>query len=492
MQNPSTIKLADPAEVRSQLVGKHVCPFCGVLRADPGQPCPRCTLDDTQATRSATKQRIGPWFVLQARNPSAPGMKFATLQSLARKGHISPRSVVRGPTTDQMWTFVASVRGLSREFGLCYHCGENIDPQATHCRHCSRSQELVADSDSLLESPLAMPIAAPPPPPPAAPVAPASTAANLPPDFFSMSAITADTGMDGGTSLDLQVDAPAFSPIPVVPRQNLPVRPPSRASTLQRAPMPVKEESILSAKELAAAFQLDFRPPGSRGSGSGRRPVRTLAALLLIFLIAGLIVLGLRPDWRTATFAWASERWGSVAASLEQPAKPGATPAKTTPVGKESSISPPTNKPAVIEPPRTPVVAPPAKPQPVSEPVVADVRPPVSETPPPVTTVPPVTVPKVEPRPEPPPVAVAPPAPKPQPVYTPPPPLPDVSPDELTIEQATARASELRLRAMDAQAKGSWTDALAMYEQIQKLPREAWPADLQLRLDIAKRRAGNP
>src|SRR2546423_7998338 len=57
----------------------HVCPFCGLTREiteqfDPATPCPRCTLADTQATRSATKSRIGPWHVRQVRNPWAPGM----------------------------------------------------------------------------------------------------------------------------------------------------------------------------------------------------------------------------------------------------------------------------------------------------------------------------------------------------------------------------------------------------------------------------------
>ena len=51
---------------------------------DPTTPCPRCTLADTPTTRNATKARIGPWYVLQARNPAAPGMKFETLAVTSR------------------------------------------------------------------------------------------------------------------------------------------------------------------------------------------------------------------------------------------------------------------------------------------------------------------------------------------------------------------------------------------------------------------------
>src|SRR6516162_10245360 len=81
----------------------HVCPFCGSLNEDASKPCPKCTLADTPAMRQATKARIGPWYVLQTRNPAAPGMKFATLQALMRKGLVTATSIVRGPTTHQLW-----------------------------------------------------------------------------------------------------------------------------------------------------------------------------------------------------------------------------------------------------------------------------------------------------------------------------------------------------------------------------------------------------
>src|SRR3954452_16573342 len=81
---------------------QHICPFCGSNNTDAGKPCPRCTLEDTPVTRQATKQRIGPGYVLQTRNPAAPGMNFATLQSLVRKRLVTPRSIIRGPTTHQL------------------------------------------------------------------------------------------------------------------------------------------------------------------------------------------------------------------------------------------------------------------------------------------------------------------------------------------------------------------------------------------------------
>src|SRR4051794_31474425 len=122
-----------PAPAMKLPTPHHICPFCGSMNDDANKPCPRCTLEDTPAMRQATKDRIGPWYVLQTRNPAAPGMTFATLQGLVRKGLVTPRSVVRGPTTHQLWRWAAKVKGLSREFGLCYGCGARIETNSDIC-----------------------------------------------------------------------------------------------------------------------------------------------------------------------------------------------------------------------------------------------------------------------------------------------------------------------------------------------------------------------
>ncbi|MDB5324612.1 MAG: hypothetical protein JWM57_181, partial [Phycisphaerales bacterium] len=170
-----------------------------------------------------------------------------------------------------------------------------------------------------------------------------------------------------------------------------------------------------------------------------------------------------------------SERWGSLTASLEQPAKQAGTGKTAAP--KPDPVSPPVSR-DVVKPPATPVTPP--RPQPIAD------------TPPPAVTPEPKIEPKPEPKVEAPaPVVVVPPPPKPQPVYIPPPPPPvaETPTEDLTIEQATVRASDLRLKAIDAQTKNEWATALNLYEQIQRLPRDAWPADLALRLDVARRKA---
>src|SRR6476620_11681601 len=70
--------------------GRYVCPFCGAVRDTSEGACQRCTMEDSPSTRQATKARIGPWYVLQNRNPAAPGMKYATMLALINKGQITP------------------------------------------------------------------------------------------------------------------------------------------------------------------------------------------------------------------------------------------------------------------------------------------------------------------------------------------------------------------------------------------------------------------
>lgn len=130
---------------------RHVCPFCGNVNENRDGACPRCSMENTPLTRQATRARIGPWSVLQSRNPSAPGMKYSTLLALVKKGQVTPRSIVRGPTTHQLWRFASKVKGLSREFGLCWGCGQEVEHTAAVCPHCQRSQEPPAAPDVLVE-----------------------------------------------------------------------------------------------------------------------------------------------------------------------------------------------------------------------------------------------------------------------------------------------------------------------------------------------------
>lgn len=139
-------------QIRRALRGRHVCPFCGTQRETDVGACTQCSLEDTPTTRSATRSKLGPWYVLQSRNPSAPGMNFATLMALVQKGRVTARSVLRGPTTGQFWRHAAKVKGVSREFLLCWNCGGDVAKNARACPNCKRLQEPPLNPDVLLEN----------------------------------------------------------------------------------------------------------------------------------------------------------------------------------------------------------------------------------------------------------------------------------------------------------------------------------------------------
>lgn len=196
MTEPSTSTQTEERDDRSAIEpGPRICPFCGSAR-DPSNTddeiCPRCTMPDTPGSRRATRVRIGPWYVLQSRNPAAPGMKFEVLLGFLRKGQVTRRSIVRGPTTDQLWCQAVQVRGLSREFGVCWSCTNNIDPTTDVCPQCGKNQSPPPDPDTLLELPdtsrapiyreIPQPAAPPPDVPPPAP--PSSTPPRRPDDVL--------------------------------------------------------------------------------------------------------------------------------------------------------------------------------------------------------------------------------------------------------------------------------------------------------------------
>ena len=93
--------------------------------------------------RRPQSDQITHWPVVcvQNKNPSAPGMKWETMLTFVRKKAHKPESVVRGPTTHQLWRFAAHVKGLSREFGVCYSCGGSMERGGNLCPHCNRLQE---------------------------------------------------------------------------------------------------------------------------------------------------------------------------------------------------------------------------------------------------------------------------------------------------------------------------------------------------------------
>lgn len=364
---------ASPRHALASLRGKFVCPFCGSIKDSAEKPCPRCTMADTPQTRQATRSRIGPWYVLQTRNPSAPGMKYETLLALVQRGQVTPRSIVRGPTTHQLWRFAAKVKGLSREFGLCYHCEAEIDRKANICPHCQKIQEPPPNPDVLLESR---------PGPFAGTIEPirreaqaASRVENRPSSNETSAAATDD--------LSSPASPPAEPPL-VAPEDQATERSyaalavtdaPSHAAPAASAePRRKTGQEILSARELAAAFRLELQPPASsvRQITSRRRWRWIVLSLLVLIIVAGGtlgVMLAIDPSLRGELRQWVQQTFEKTftARQVQSPAPepgenlwqqpaPPSDPEQTEPLRSTPRPTPPARQ--AVQPQQTNVAPP--------------------------------------------------------------------------------------------------------------------------------------
>jgi hypothetical protein len=424
--------VATAQQIREALSGRRICPYCGLQNVGGGEPCPRCTLEDNATTRQATKARIGPWYLLQSRNPAAPGMKFSTLLTLINRGHISPKSVMRGPTTYQLWRFAAHVRGVSREFGICFSCGGALERTAAVCPHCERPQEPPVDPDMLLDRPQSAPAAAELETPPLA-VAPYQSHAARVRELNRQRSL-GEAEAQGGNGA----------------RQR------RRAEALPRG----GGGNVVSAMELAAALQES--PTGdSAHNGHGHRwpwrLFRGFAILILLLGIAGAGVWYFKPELREPARKFVADAWASIQSKSSAPVeRPRFIP--PAPVAmSEKHDEPPPQIPPVVQHQTLPEPATDLGQAPMEKPASVPVQ--------------------AEPAPPPPaPVIVA---AKPQP---PPPSEPPAD--------ALEESRQLWRQAIDAEQLGKYGEAVRLYERIKTLPKDVWPSALNVYLEAARKQAG--
>gem|GEM_PF-4225245 len=229
------------------------CPFCGHARTEAVGPCPRCTMEDTPTTRAATAGRVGPWFVLQRKNPTAPGLRYSVLLSLVKRGLVTADSVLRGPTTQQLWRRATQVRGVARTFGVCWNCASSVGAESTKCVRCGESQDPPADPDLFLDGVISN-----------EPTTREATSTSI---LENKSNESIEGGFESPRPRDTNRDTP---------REFIDRDQPTRATG--------SKEVIMSARELAAVFQLNpaaVREPSRTRHLIGVAAKLTLATLLI-------------------------------------------------------------------------------------------------------------------------------------------------------------------------------------------------------------------
>jgi hypothetical protein len=492
----------DPQSLLANLgiAGKHVCPFCGSINENPEAACRRCTMENTPLTRQATRARVGPWYVMQSRNPSAPGMKFSTLLALIRRGQVGPRSILRGPTTHQLWRFAVRVKGVSREFGYCYSCSAELQPTAAVCARCSKSQELPANPDGLLEGETngAKAVYA---------EVKSKPAGNGDGTISSGEGSSSDSsiapGLDGTEAAPkapapeavTRSSRPASAPITDAPPAPAPIlaapqSPPSPSATmalvaglpapesagreLQSRPRSQQIERILSPRELAAAFSLQFNPNSNEGliqppemPRTNRRAIAGVIVLVGFFAVAA--VVSFVPSIRTVSWGWVLQTYRHAMAPGDLSSGDGSSPAIQTPI----HINPSDRPDWAATPPVTPrvILGTDANSQSISG---TSANPSSfaalgangnSSTPNPAAT--------------PPDAKQSPAASSANVAATPP-----------TSEELDTLAMQLRRNGLDAEARRDYASAASFYEQIERLPHEHWPSDTDQLLQAARKQTG--
>ncbi len=94
------------------------------------------TLLDTNGLLLA-EGAIGPWWVRKEELTFRPGITYDNLAELALSGKITLQTIVRGPTTRQLWKVARRVKGLSHLLGRCHNCGEHVSPDDRTCDGCN-------------------------------------------------------------------------------------------------------------------------------------------------------------------------------------------------------------------------------------------------------------------------------------------------------------------------------------------------------------------
>jgi hypothetical protein len=508
-------------------------------------------------------------------------MKFDTLLGFVRKGRVKARSIVRGPTTHQLWRFACQVKGLSREFELCYSCGGTIRRDAHVCPQCNRPQGPPGDPDVFIEGaqqgamqPATVQPAMMPAPAPAAPVAPAF----IPPPAVNVAPPRAESGrppvyrelnsQSVAVDQDLVVpplapaacgaaEAPvaqAAAPVPPPAQQPPPQPAPSAPAAPSRGPTDPAgppgaaqgrrraEDVFLSAKDLAAAFQLDFKPDPKSGdaeaeyfrSGAAaratkesdtalpwpprrrrKRRVGRFVVLLLFVSVGGFgAYLAVDGQFRRQAWDWVNAKYLSLTGADLYPdiaTRPRAGTTTAPAQGRSAAATtavttvPTANRaaPAATQPVSPPPQSPRPSPQsatagsravaPLPDRVRAAAAPPERATPP-AATRPLVVAPPRQP-------ATSPVVAATQPARTSPPiPTQAQAParPRLTLEDAQKRATALYRKAFDAEAQDppDYAAAKRLYKQIMDdLPEEiegqgVWPGDVKLRYEQTRKMLG--
>jgi hypothetical protein len=117
---------------------RYLCPYCGQVTTD-ARRCGACGGHLDPLSRQATQNTMGPWQIHDPVQPFRPGCSFATVRKLIERGQITGRTILRGPTTRQFWTFADRTPSVANLLGVCHNCHAEVSAEAFLCAACGSS-----------------------------------------------------------------------------------------------------------------------------------------------------------------------------------------------------------------------------------------------------------------------------------------------------------------------------------------------------------------
>ncbi len=127
-----------------------VCPFCGVLQEKTAKDvCKECSRLIGRGTLVVAESEMGPWWVRESDFPFRPGTTYDHIANLARNGKITRKSIIKGPTTRQLWEVAGRVKGVAHLLERCHKCGGEVKPNARSCNHCRADFYVYKDRNNL-------------------------------------------------------------------------------------------------------------------------------------------------------------------------------------------------------------------------------------------------------------------------------------------------------------------------------------------------------
>jgi len=115
-----------------------LCPYCGRTQPSGHDRCDACGGWFEPLSLKATHIGMGPWYVRDKAQPFRPGCSFDVLIAQIASGRVKPTTVIRGPTTHQMWSIARHTPGVAHWLGFCHACHVSVKTDAQICPECGQ------------------------------------------------------------------------------------------------------------------------------------------------------------------------------------------------------------------------------------------------------------------------------------------------------------------------------------------------------------------